>query len=199
MIHKGTTTLETERLILRKFAMEDAEEVFANWTSDPEVTKFLKWSTHPSVDYTKEIISKWITGYESNKCYQWAIILKEINKPIGSIAVVRLNENTKSAELGYCMGTKWWGKGIMPEAGQAVIKYLFEEIGLNRVAAVHAKPNPKSGRVMQKLGMKYDGTIRSAGFCNEGIVDEVWYSILREEYFKDTVNCISKSTVNILE
>ena len=97
------------------------------------------------------------------------------------------------------MGTKWWGKGIMPEAGQAVVKYLFEEVGLNRAAAVHAKQNPKSGRVMQKLRMKYDGTLRSAGFCNEGIIDEVWYSILREEYFKDTVNCISKPTVNTLE
>lgn len=185
MNHKGTKTLETNRLILRKFKIEDAEEAFTSWTSDPEVTEFLKWSPHPNVEYTKEIISKWITDYEDNKCYHWTIVLKEINKPIGAIAVGILNEDTKSANLGYCMGKKWWGKEIMPEAGRALIKYLFEEVGFNRIAAVQAATNPKSGRAMQKMGMKYEGTLRSAGFCNKGVIDEVWYSILREEYFNE--------------
>jgi [ribosomal protein S5]-alanine N-acetyltransferase len=98
---------------------------------------------------------------------------------------VYVNEKAESAILGYCMGSKWWGKEIMKEAGLAVIKYLLTEVGFNRVAACHDKGNPKSGRVMQKMGMTYDGTLRSAAFSNQGIVDEVWYSILKSE-FKNT-------------
>lgn len=67
---------------------------------------------------------------------------------------------------------------------KAVIQYLFEQVGFHRIAANHDKNNPKSGRVMQKIGMVYEGTLRSSGFCNQGVVDEVWYSILREEYNK---------------
>lgn len=70
----------------------------------------------------------------------------------------------------------------MSEAGKAVLKYLFEEVGFNRVAAYHDKNNPNSGRVMQKIRMSYEGTLRRAGFCNQGIVDEVWYSILKDEW-----------------
>lgn len=70
----------------------------------------------------------------------------------------------------------------MPEAGKAVVKYLFEEVRFNRIAADHDKNNPKSGRVMQKIGMTYEGTLRQAGFCNQGVIDDVWYSILWEEY-----------------
>ena len=70
----------------------------------------------------------------------------------------------------------------MPEAGKEVVRYLFEEVGFNRIAATHAKNNPKSGRVMQKIGMTYEGILRKAGFCNQGVIDEVWYSILRDEY-----------------
>lgn len=86
MEHKGTITLETERLILRKFTIEDADEVYRNWASEPKVTEFLTRSPHPSVEYTKEKISEWTTDYEGNKCYRWAIILKEIDKPVGAIS-----------------------------------------------------------------------------------------------------------------
>jgi len=65
-----------------------------------------------------------------------------------------------------------------------VVKYLFEECGFQRIAACHAKDNPKSGRVMQKIGMQYEGMHRQGGKCNKGIIDEVWYSILKSEYSK---------------
>ena len=69
----------------------------------------------------------------------------------------------------------------MPEALRAVINYLFEEAGMNRIAATHDRNNPKSGRVMEKAGMKYEGILRQAGLNNQGVCDEVWYSILRCE------------------
>ena len=182
MNHKGTILLETDRLILRKFLIEDSEAMYHNWASEDEVTRFLTWSTHSDVEVTRALLSNWIADYDKADFYNWAIELKEIGEVIGNISVVHIKENIECAELGYCMGTKWWGLGIMPEAGKAVVKYLFEEVGFNRIAATHDKNNPKSGRVMQKIGMTYEGILRKAGFCNQGVIDEVWHSILRDEY-----------------
>ena len=182
MNHRGTKRLETDRLILRRFTIEDAQEMYDNWASEDEVTKFLTWPTHASVEVTKTLLTDWVNRYDSPDYYNWGIELKETHELIGNISVVKMQENTQAAVLGYCMGTKWWGREIMPEAGKAVVKYLFEEVGFNRIAADHDKNNPKSGRVMQKIGMTYEGTLRQAGFCNQGVIDDVWYSILKEEY-----------------
>lgn len=180
--HQGTKKLETERLILRQFKIEDYVEMYNNWACEDVVTKFLTWQTHTNQDVTKSVLADWIPKYENKDFYNWAIELKEENRLIGNISVVSLREETLSAILGYCIGSKWWGKEIMPEAGKAVLKYLFEEVGFNRIAANHDKNNPKSGRVMQKIGMTYEGTLRSAGFCNQGIIDDVRYSILKSEW-----------------
>lgn len=180
--HQGTKKLETERLILRQFKIEDYVEMYNNWACEDAVTKFLTWQTHTNQDVTKSVLADWIPKYENKDFYNWAIELKEENRLIGNISVVSLREETLSAILGYCIGSKWWGKEIMPEAGKAVLKYLFEEVGFNRIAANHDKNNPKSGRVMQKIGMTYEGTLRSAGFCNQGIIDDVRYSILKSEW-----------------
>lgn len=180
--HQGTKKLETERLILRQFKIEDYVEMYNNWACEDAVTKFLTWQTHTNQDVTKSVLADWISKYANKDFYNWAIELKEENRLIGNISVVSLREETLSAILGYCMGSKWWGKEIMPEAGKAVLKYLFEEVGFNRIAANHDKNNPKSGRVMQKIGMTYEGTLRNAGFCNQGIIDDVRYSILKSEW-----------------
>ena len=180
--HKGTEKLETERLILRKFRMEDYLAMYNNWTCEDIVTKFLTWPTHSNPEVTKSVLTDWINNYSKKDYYNWAIELKSEKTIIGNISVVNYREETMSAILGYCIGSKWWGNGIMPESASAVLKYLFEEVGFNRIAADHDKNNPKSGRVMQKIGMKYEGTLRKAGFCNQGIIDEVWYSILKDEW-----------------
>ncbi|MBP7480848.1 MAG: GNAT family N-acetyltransferase [Spirochaetaceae bacterium] len=182
MNHTGTKELQTQRLILRKFKIEEYQAMYDNWASEDEVTKYLTWPTHASPEVTKSVLTEWVGNYEKSDFYNWAIELKSEKTIVGNFSVVYVNENAESAILGYCMGSRWWGKEIMKEAGLAVIKYLFTEAGFNRVAACHDKGNPKSGRVMQKMGMTYDGTLRSAAYSNQGIVDEVWYSILKSEY-----------------
>lgn len=184
MENKGTQTLETNRLILRRFRIDDADDMFKNWASDAEVTKFLTWPPHVDVNLTRALLDDWIDKYSDPAYYNWVIELKEIKEIIGNISVVKLNERTEAAYIGYCMGKAWWGRSIMPEALDAVIKYLFAEVGLNRVAACHDSNNPKSGRVMDKAGMKQEGVLRSAGINNQGICDEVWHSILKSEYEK---------------
>ena len=177
----GTQRIETDRLILRRFRLEDAEDMYANWASDPEVTRFLTWPTHSSVDVTKAILSDWIPRYEDGGYFNWAMEYKNTGKVIGNISVVKLIESIDAAEMGYCMSRVYWGQGLMPEALRAVMDYLFDVVGLNRVAACHDANNPKSGRVMEKAGMKLEGILRAAGKNNLGICDDVWHAMLRSD------------------
>ena len=177
----GTRTLETHRLTLRQFRIGDAEDMFANWASDPEVTRFLTWPTHTGVDITRMVLGDWIPRYEDGGFFNWAIEWKETGRVIGNIAVVRLDENVDAAELGYCLSRSFWGRGVMPEALRAVIDYLFDVVGANRIAACHDVNNPKSGRVMDKAGMKAEGVQRGAGRNNQGICDHIWHAILRSD------------------
>ncbi|MDE6594583.1 MAG: GNAT family N-acetyltransferase [Oscillospiraceae bacterium] len=182
--HKGTNIIETERLILRPFRSEDAPVMFRNWAGDREVPKYLTWNVHRSVADTENVVNMWVAQYNDIKTYNWVIVLKELGEPIGSIGVCRIYDNIDGAEIGYCIGKPWWGKGIMTEAFSAIIPYLFE-VGFNRIEAAHAVKNPASGRVMQKCGLKYEGTFRQFFRSTAGeLLDISFYSILRDEYLQ---------------
>ena len=185
---KGTKRLETERLILRPFTMEDTEAMYRNYASDSSVTTYLTWPVHSSVDDTRSLLLEWTAGYADPEFCQWAVELRERGEVIGSLSVVRWNAAAEDAELGWCIGSRWWGRGIMPEAAAAVVRYLFEECGVQRITARHDIENPKSGRVMQKLGMTCEGTLRRHGRNNRGIVDEVIYGLLRSEFEAGTAS-----------
>ena len=166
MEHQGTKTIETERLILRKFTADDLSAIFHNWISDEKVTEFLRWPTHKSIDITKRVLESWLLEYEKPDFYQWAIIPKEIGEPIGTISVIELNEKTEKVHIGFT----------------AVIAFLFEEVKVNRIETWHDPQNPNSGKVMQKCGLIYEGTLRQADWNNKGIVDACVYGILASDY-----------------
>lgn len=177
----GTQTIETERLILRQFVPEDAQAMYHNWASDPEVTKYLMWQPHQNEEESGRIIDSWIDKYDEGNYYNWAIELKELGEPIGNISVVAQNDKVRQAHIGYCIGKQWWHQGIMTEALRGVIQYLFSE-GYLRIDSRHNVNNPHSGGVMKKAGMQYEGTLRQNGWDNSGIHDEAYYSILAEEF-----------------
>ena len=180
--HKGTVTIETERLILRPFTMEDAEAMYRNWASDDLVTRYVTWPTHESVEITRAVLADWTSHYGEKDHYKWAIVLKENGpEPIGDISAHGIRENTLCATMGYCMSRAHWGKGVMTEALKAVIDFFFDEVGFNRVAADHDIENPASGRVMEKAGMRFEGTARQGGRNNRGIVDICHWAILKED------------------
>ena len=181
MNQSGTQRIETHRLILRPFREEDAQDMYDNWASDPEVTRFLTWPTHTGVEVSRAVLKSWISRYADGGYFNWAIEWKEKGAVIGNISVVRYTEETESAEIGYCMSRAYWGRGIMPEALRAVTDYLFDTAGVNRVTACHDANNPKSGRAMQKAGLKFEGIMRGAGKNNTGICDEVRYGLLRSD------------------
>lgn len=182
MQNKGTKTLETDRLVLRQFRYNDAEYMFKNWASDPKVTEFLTWPPHTNIEVTKTVLNNWIERYSDPSVYNWVIELKNTKEIIGNISVIKLDEKIEAADIGYCMGTIWWGQAIMPEALKAIITFLFDEVNLNRIAACHDSNNPKSGKVMIKAGMKLEGVLRASAINRHGVYDRVWYSILKNEH-----------------
>lgn len=180
MNHYGTQRIETERLVLRRFTLDDADAMFQNWASDSEVTKYLMWPTHANRNVSMDVLKEWVPCYEKEDYYQWAIVIKEEGPaPIGSIAVVQQDDRTSKVHIGYCIGQKWWHQGITSEALNAVIHYLFDRVGVNRIESRHDPRNPHSGNVMKKCGMNYEGTMRQADWNNQGICDACYYAIVK--------------------
>ncbi len=193
MTHKGTVALETERFILRRFVASDTEAMFRNWVNDAEVTKYLTWQPHGSIDVTRKISLSDISKYKDLSHYQWAIVSKSLNEPIGGINVVKIDEYCNCLEIAYRLGKAWWHQGYASEALSSVIKFLFEQVGANRIAAAHDTRNPNSGKVMLKCGMSYEGTLRQSGYNNQGVYDAAYYAILAEDYFE----CNNKQTLEV--
>lgn len=188
MTHKGTIMLETERLILRRFTIEDLEQIYYNCWRDFEVWK---WTSYKPMNCIEDVINvaemftdKWLGAYERLNRYSWAIQLKGSGEVIARIFGMHPDDYVSQIELAYELGRKWWNQGLMTEAVKAVIEFLFNEVGFDRIHANHASENPASGKVMQKCGMTYEGTMKQACKCNNGLFDKVNYAILADEYFK---------------
>lgn len=180
MNHLGTVTLETERLILRKTEENDWEPMFRNWANDERVTRYLTWRPYESAEALRDTYHRYLMEQcDQPDHYNWKIVLKELDEPVGAISVVSLREDIEEAQIGYCLGVPWWHKGIMTEAFGAVIRFLFDEAGVNRIAASHDADNPRSGAVMKKCGLRYEGTARQGARTNRGVCDMVTYAILR--------------------
>lgn len=184
LTHVGTKTIETPRLILRRAREADAQPMFQNWASDPEVTKFLTWPTHDNVAVTQWVVNDWVSQSEKDNYYQWMIELKDLEQPIGSISVVQQNDTVGEMEIGYCIGKNWWHQGIVTEALGAVINFLFTQANANRIEAKHDTKNPNSGAVMRKCGMVFEGISRAGGRNNLGLCDIANYAILRSDWEK---------------
>ena len=182
MKHCGTQYIETERLILRRFRMEDAEAMYRNWASSEEVTKYLTWPPHGDVSVSEKILKEWTNNYCKDDFYQWAITLKQNgSESIGTISVVRHDDTVGMVHIGYCIGQQWWHMGITSEALHHVMEFLFDKVDAQRIESRHDSKNPNSGAVMKKCGMKYEGTLRNADWNNQGICDACYYGLLKNE------------------
>ena len=153
--HEGTSTLYTDRLILRKFEISDAHDMYNNWATDKEVAKYTLWRVNESIYETKEFLRDWCMRYESNQYYHWAIVYKENKQVIGSISVSSINNYLKTCNVGYTLGKSYWNMGIATEALKCVLNFMVNTVGMERIYAYHDINNVASGKVMQKCGMKF--------------------------------------------
>lgn len=154
----GTVVLETDRLFLRKFTIDDAPAMFKNYGSDSNVTKFLNWKTHETIDDAKTSIKLFMSEYE-NDGFHWAVVVKDTNELIGDITVNHIDKKNNNCEVGYQFGSKYWGKGYASETLKVVLNFLLNDCEFNLVECKHMSSNLASGRVMEKAGMTKDATL----------------------------------------
>ena len=174
-------TLETERLILRKFSKSDAISVF-EFTSDPKVTQYLTWNNHQSIEETFEFIKIVHNSYATGQPAPWAIESKALKKVIGSIGIVEMNTFFRRAEIGFLLNRKFWRKGYSYEAILKVIEFCFQETDIHRVEATCEVPNTSSANILQKAGMRYEGILQGYGVNNNQPVDMKMFSILKPNW-----------------
>lgn len=150
--------LETVRLILRRWADSDAEDLYI-YASDPAVGPIAGWPPHQSLEESLDVIKNVLSDKEA-----YAMCLKEDGKAIGAIEL-KLNGHTDMTEkddeyeLGYWLGKPFWGRGLMPEAARDILRHAFEDIGMSKVWCGYYEGNTKSKRVQEKVGFKYQWII----------------------------------------
>ncbi len=183
MNHIGTKEIVTDRLLLRKIRSEDDRDMFEQWASDPQVTRYLTWSAHQSIEDTHRIIEMWLKDIHELNVYRWVIELKSISKVIGTIDLVNVDSRNQCGTFGYCLSANYWNQGIASEALKAMLAYLFSEGDFHRIEASHLIENGASGRVMIKCGMKQEGVRRKKFLGHDGkFHDLVIYGILKDEF-----------------
>ena len=182
-LFKRIPDLSTERLLLRKIRLTDAPDMF-EYSTDPEVTKYLLWDPHPNVEHTRNYIDYLQDRYRDGKYYDWAVILKSSGKMIGTCGFSSILPEHRSAEVGYVLNPAFRGQGIAGEALSAVLDFAFRKMALNRVEAKCVAENASSERVMQKVGMTFEGVARSALLVKGEFRNIKIYSMLRSEYVR---------------
>lgn len=180
-------TLVTPRLCLRKLTIADVDDVFA-YASDPLVSRYTLWQTHRSRLDSERFIEAELAKYDCLQPASWAIVHQGASKVIGTCGFGFWHSAHARIEVGYALGRAYWGQGLMPEALQAVITFCFSALPLNRIEALCLVENHASARVMEKVGMRYEGLLREA-FCHRGrYCDLKLYSILQSDW-KQAPHC----------
>ncbi|MBR4626580.1 MAG: GNAT family N-acetyltransferase [Ruminococcus sp.] len=182
LTHNGTQTIQTERLILRRFEYSDCDAVFRNWASDEKVQSLYSEPVYPTREAVMGLLDKYIGGYEKPDYYRWAVIDRENGECVGQIAYFLVDNKNHFAEIEYCIGAQYQCRGYATEATKAVIAFGFDKINLHKVQICTKTVNAPSKRVIEKCGFTYEGTLRDYFYWNDQYVGRLYFSILREEY-----------------
>ena len=177
-----TETINTERLILRKFESSDVESVFKNWASDPEVQLNYGEPVYSSTAEVKALLEKYISVYECANYYRWAVIDGNLEIRARAVPFFLVDIKNEFAEIEYCIGRTYQGKGYATEACKAVIRFGFEAIGLHKVQICCRPKNIKSKSVIEKCGLTYEGPLRDYFKMPDGSFESrMYFSFLRDE------------------
>ncbi|HEY1188738.1 MAG TPA: GNAT family protein [Gemmata sp.] len=174
--------LTTERVTLRPFVEADAEPLF-ECAKNPNVTRYTLWEAHTSIaDAIMFIRDYAVLRYMEGTAEPYAITLNPAPQPVGSCGCFWAAEPHRTMELGYWIGEPFWGKGYVVEACRAVLDFAFAEYGPERMQARVIDGNTASERVLQKLGFRYEGTLRRSLLRRGHFEDVRMYSLTRDEW-----------------
>ena len=154
-------TLGTERLTLRGMRVSDAEDMYA-YARRPEVTEYLTWDPHPDIGHTREYLTYIGQRYRTGDFFDWAIVLRENGHMIGTCGFTCFDFSADSAEIGYVLSPDYRGQGLAIEAAREVLRFGFENLSLHRISARYIQGNDASRRLMDRLGMTFEGFARES-------------------------------------
>jgi len=183
-IFSNLPTLTTERLTLRRMKPVDALDMY-EYASLPSVTEFLLWDPHKCLDQTKDYLHYIQRSYRAGNFYDWAVILNDERKMIGTCGFTTLDFPNNSVEVGYVINPKYHNRGVATEALMRVVDFAFMELNAHRVEAKYMVGNEASRRVMEKCGMSFEGVHRSSMYVKGKYRDIGICSILSDEYIRN--------------
>ena len=182
LTHTGTNTIETERLILRRFKYTDDDAMLKYWIADEKIQSLYSEPVYSTKKAVKELLDKYINSYEQKDYYRWAVIEKKSGECIGQIAYFLVDNKNNFAEIEYCIGSDFQCRGFATEATKAIIAYGFDKINLHKVQICTKTINNASKRVIEKCGFTYEGTLRDFFYMNGNYVGRLYFSMLKSEF-----------------
>ena len=182
LTHIGTQEIETPRLWLRCFTREDAPSAWANWAGDEAVQRMYREPVYATPEEARDLLSKYIAGYESDDYYRWGVFEKKSGECIGQAAYFHVDSKNHCGEIEYCIGRAFQRQGYCTEAVLANMAYGFEKVNMHRVQITHMAGNEASKGVILKCGLTYEGTLRDYFRDDGAYVDRLYYSMLENEW-----------------
>lgn len=189
--NESIPSLRSERLLLREMRVCDSHDMY-EYSKDPDVTRYLLWSEHPSEDYTRKYLRAVAKRYKKDEYYDWSVVylgsdadIADYNgRMVGTCGFASLDLESRCGEIGYVLNPAVRGHEIIPEAAREVIRFGFEKLSLYRIEARYMIGNDASRRVMEKLGMQFEG-VRRSSMLVKGIRRDIGIcSILRDEFYQ---------------
>lgn len=152
------------------------------WVSDPNVQFLYFEPIYTTYEEVKKLLDEYISSYDNNDYYRWAIIEKDSNLCIGQIAFFLIDTDNHFAEIEYCVGTKFQKRGYITEATKSILDFGFNKVDLHKIQICHAENNLYSKSIIKKCNLTYEGTLRDYFFVDGEYLDRLFYSILKKEY-----------------
>jgi ribosomal-protein-alanine N-acetyltransferase len=173
--------IETPRLLLRRMRLSDDKDMY-DYACRADVTRYLLWSPHPDLAYTREYLKYIATRYAAGTFYDWAVVQKDSGRMVGTCGFASIDAQNECAEIGYVLNPRVWGQGIATEAVEAVLSFGFHRLLLHRIEARFIVGNDASLAVMRKVGMTFEGYRRGSMLIKGTYRDIGYCSLLADEY-----------------
>ncbi len=184
MFSENFVTLESEDLRFVKISPCHAPDMY-EYSKDDDVTRYLTWSSHSSLKQTENYVKLLQKKYAQGVFNDWGLVHKQTGKMIGTCGFTSFDDKSLLCEIGYVLSKDFWGKGLAAQAAKTIMKFAFENLGVEEICAKCIEGNDASMRVMQKCGMKFDAMYKNSMFIKGEYKTIIVYKVSKEQFYKE--------------